>query len=205
MRRLIALLFTTVIMLGTMATAQAPAMTQFSSDMQMKSAKGDNMSGKYYMGDRQMRMDMNQRGMNMSMITDLKNKKSYMLMVDQKMYMEHALNDQNMRQGPGARMPKFEPECDPDHFTCKSAGTETVNGRLCEKWVYTAKDAGNEAENQTVWVDTKIHTPVRVVMGDGSQMDFTNIKEGTQDANLFKVPDGFQPFNSMMMGRPPKR
>jgi outer membrane lipoprotein-sorting protein len=205
MRRLAALLFTAVMMLGSLAIAQAPTMTQFSSDMTMKSARGENMTGKYYMGDRQIRMDMSQRGMNVSMITDLKARKSYMLMVDQKMFMEHSLDDHATPPGPGAHVPRFQPECDPDHFTCKSAGTETVNGRLAEKWVYTAKDAANEAENQTVWVDTKIHTPVRVMTGDGSQMDFTNIKEGRQDASLFKVPDGFQPFNPMMMGRPPKR
>jgi len=205
MKRFCFVLFSTVLLLASAAIAQPPTMSQFSADMTSKSAKGDTATGKFYMGDRKTRMDMTSHGMEVRMLFDLKAKKSYMLMVAQHMYMEHNIDEQPKGNMAGPSVPSFKPECDPDHFTCKSVGTEMVNGRLCDKWVYTAKDAGNEAANQTTWVDMKIRVPVRVIHGDGSQMDFTNIKEGPQEASLFELPAGYQPFNpmGMMGGRKP--
>ena len=205
MKRLATILISTLLLAGSFAIAQPPKPAPFSADMTFKPKQGETMTGKFYMGDRKIRMEMNSQMGPMIMINDMAAKKSYMLMTSQKMYMEHDINDAP-RGGPMAgRVPKLSPECDPDHFTCKDAGTETVNGRLCHKWVYTAKDAGNESANSTQWIDAKILTMVRVLNGDGSQMDFNNIKEGPQDDSLFKVPSDYQPFNpmNMMQGRRP--
>ena len=204
MKRFANVLITAALLLSTVAFAQGPKIHQFSSDMTIKSRQGDTMPGKFYMGDRKTRIEITAHDMPMVMISDMAAKKTYILFVSQKMVMERDINAKAPEGRQGGMMPqapRLQPECDPDHFTCKDAGMEMVNGRNCHKWVYTAKDAGNEAANSTQWIDESIMAPVRVVNGDGSQMDFTNIKEGTQDASLFKPPSDYQPFNPMgMMG-----
>ena len=202
MRRLASLLLSSAILFGTSLVAQAPP--QFSADMTMKMAKkGQNATGKYYFGNQKMRMDMSMDGHDVSNITDLQAKKGYMVMRQQHMYMEH---DLNQMAGPMGHMPRFDAPkdpnhpCDPDHFTCNKVGSEMMNGRMTDKWEYKAKDEGNEAANQTVWVDQKIHFPIRTITGDGTQMDLTNIKEGPQDASLFQPPAGYQKMGGFGMG-----
>jgi hypothetical protein len=155
-----------------------------------------------------MRMDMDSPGGGkaagpfggkVSMIVDGNAKTAYMLMTEQHMYMEFPL-DQNspMTQ----RMPKFEdmfkgsdPCAGREGATCKNLGTETVNGRTCDKWLITEKSGKTE----TFWIDQKLHFPIKAVVGDITTT-YTNIKEGSQDAALFKIPDGYTKMDMGAMG-----
>src|ERR1700753_3618376 len=112
-------------------------MTPFTADMSFKTKNGQEMNGKYYVGNSKLRMDMSAQGHDMSTITDPGTKTSYMLMHQQKMYMEIHAGQNPMQRGP--KMPDlkaFDPNnpCvnDPD-TTCKNEGTETVNGRSTDK------------------------------------------------------------------------
>jgi hypothetical protein len=193
------------------AFAQMPQ--PFSADMSTTSANGNlNMSGKMYISLPRMRIDMTNAGQQkspgpmggkMSMIVDGPAKTMYMLMTDQHMYMEFP-TDQNspMTQ----RMPKFsdmlkgsDPCSGREGATCKKLGTETVNGRSCDKWEITEKSGKTE----TLWMDQKLHFPIKVISGDITTQ-YTNIKEGAQDASLFKVPDGYRKMDIGSMQRPPR-
>src|SRR5581483_11059798 len=109
------------------AIAQAQFPQPFTADMTMKNKSGQDMTGKYYVGTNKMRFDMNAHGQNMSSIIDPATKTSYMLMHQQKMYMEiHAGQNAMMQRGP--KMPdlkSYDPSnpCanDPD-VTCKNEG-----------------------------------------------------------------------------------
>jgi hypothetical protein len=185
----------------------------FSADMTTTSASGNlNMSGKMYISMPRMRIDMTSAGQQkspgpmggkMSMIVDGPAKTMYMLMPEQNMYMEFPM-DQNspMTQ----RMPKFsdmlkgsDPCSGREGTTCKKLGTETVNGRSCDKWEITEKSGKTE----TLWMDQKLHFPIKSVVGDITTQ-YTNIKEGAQDASLFKIPDGYRKMDMGNMGRPPR-
>jgi hypothetical protein len=142
-------------------------------------------------------------GGNINMIMDLNAKTSYMLMPQQHMYMEFH-TDQN--SAAGQRMPKIEdliaagdPCAGRTGATCKKIGPETVNGRACEKWEMTEK-----AKTSTYWFDIKLRFPVKMVLADGMTTEYTNIKEGNQDASLFQVPAGYTKFDAASMGRPPR-
>jgi hypothetical protein len=181
----------------------------FSADFSTTSANGTlNMTGKMYFSMPRMRMDMDNPGGGkaagpfggkMSMVVDGNAKTAYMLMTEQHMYMEFPL-DQNspMTQ----RMPKFEdmfkgndPCAGREGTTCKKLGTETVNGRSCDKWLITEKSGKTE----TFWIDQKIHFVIKAIVGDMTTQ-YTNIKEGSQDASLFKIPDGYQKMDMSNMG-----
>ena len=187
----IAILFA---LLSAQAFAQFP--TPFTADMSFKSKNGEQMNGKYYVGEHKMRMDMNAHGHDISMITDPATKTSYSIMHQQKMYMEFHAGQNPMQRGP--KMPDLH-SYDPEHpcanqpdMTCEKAGSETVNGRSTDKWIFKDKKNG---EVTTAWVDQKLHFPIKSVTSDGSEMDLTNIHEGAPPASTFEVPAGYQKFD----------
>ena len=184
----------------------------FSADTSTTSAHGNlNMTGKVYFSLPNMRMDMNNTGQTkssgpmggkMSVIVGATAKKMYMVMTEQHMYMEFS-TDQNspMTQ----RMPNIQDMLKSGDMcaghegaTCKKVGTESISGRTCDKWEMTEKSGKTE----TFWMDQKLHFPIKVIAGDITTV-YTNIKEGAQDASLFKVPAGFQKFDMGSMGGGP--
>jgi uncharacterized cupredoxin-like copper-binding protein len=195
------------------AAAQMPtSMPQFSADMKAsgRSGPGGGMNGKIYFGDKKMRFDMNTGGRETYMIHDMGTQTSYMVMPQQKMYMEMKAN--MARRGPGSRMNDVKP-VDPsnpcaadENYTCKKEGTETVNGRETDKWLFTNKK--NPSDTRTVWVDQKLHFPIKMQSSEGDTWELTNIQEGPQPTSLFAVPSDYQKMDmgGMMGGmqRPPQ-
>ena len=201
------ILAASLFLLPLLAAAQLMGIPQFSADMSMKTEHGreGSMQGKMYFGGNKVRMDMSTQGHDMEMIHDTTTKTTYMIMPQQRMYMEMSATSPMSRRGPDWKdFRNFDPNnpcaSDPE-TTCKKVGTEEVNGRQCDKWEFTRKDGGT----RTVWIDQKLHFPVRVVSKDSS-WDLTNVKEGKQDASLFTVPAGFQKMDlgSMMGGSKPQ-
>ena len=196
-----------VLMAAQVFAVQAPQPKPFSADMTMSTPKGENMTGKVYYSLPKMRWDMNTHGQNISMITDGSSQTSYMIMHQQHMYMEMHANQVN----PMARnAPKLQDYAsfDPQNpcgkmadVTCKKAGTETVNGRACDKWVTTDKNG----RVTTAWIDQKLYFPIKSVTSDGTTMDMTNVKEGAPPASTFELPAGYTKMDlgSMMGGRKP--
>jgi outer membrane lipoprotein-sorting protein len=197
-----------LLLLAVPVFAQMPQ--PFSADFTTTSANGNaNMKGKFFFSPPKVRMDMTDTGQRqkapgpfggkMSMIMDGDAKMAYMLMPDAQMYMEFPTNANNPMTQRQTQWQDFKG--DPCSFnkdqgaTCKKLGTETVNGRSCDKWEVTEKSGKKE----TLWIDQKLHFPVRVTDGEITS-DFTNIKEGAQDASLFKVPAGYRKFDASMMG-----
>lgn len=181
----------------------------FSADMTVKNTQGPPMAGKFYYSGQKLRMDVNESGHDAIIIHDIPGQVSYMLMPQQKMYMEmRAGQNGMMHRGPDLRNLR---SFDPDHpcatltnTTCEKAGSETMNGRSTDKWIFTDKTNGQKS---TAWIDKKIHFPVRVVNENGSQTDFTNIQEGAPSASLFEIPSGYRKFDmgAMMGGRAPQQ
>ena len=183
------------------ALAQMPSPPQFSADMTMTSPRQhEQMAGKMFFDKGKMRMDMNTHGQNMSMISDSATQTSYMIMHAQRMYME--IHGTRSPMGRGPQMPDVKqfsenPCASEKNTTCRKVGTETVNGRVCDKWEFTSTNA---SENRTAWIDQKTHIPIKTVNADGTTMEFTNFKEGPQDASHFEVPAGYQKMDMGMMG-----
>ena len=205
-RRLV-LSYIALVALSITAVAQIPTgIPQFSADMKVSGRGGEGMGGRIYFGGQKTRFDMSGGGREMIMIHDAAKQTSYMLMPEQKMYME--MNA--AMQGRGPRMPDAKP-MDPTNpcsanegFTCKKVGTETVNGRSCDKWEFTSKN--NPRENHTAWIDQKLHFPIKNVGASGDVWELQNLKEGAQAGSLFEVPSDYTKMDmgGMMGGRPPR-
>lgn len=208
-RRLV-LGYIAVVILAVMAAAQIPTgIPQFSADMKMSGHGGGGMNGKIYFGGQKMRFEMNAGGHASVMISDPAKKTMYMLMPQEKMYMEMNANMAGGR-GRGPHMPDAKPmdpsnPCSTDsNYTCKKAGTETMNGRACDRWEFTSKS--NPKENHTTWIDQRLHFPIKNVGSEGDVWELQNLKEGSQAASLFEVPSDYTKMDmgGMMGGRPPR-
>jgi len=190
-----------ICLLVTLAAAQVPHFSPFSADMQMTSTQGSQgpreVDGKIFVGEGHMRLNMSMQGHESAVITDFATKTVDILMIEPKMYMEHKAGAMSRRGmgNPAEDLKPFDPEnpCanQPD-ITCKKIGMETVSGRNCEHWEITDKNG----KVINVWVDPKLHFPVKTVGNDGTIL-LTNIKEGQQDASVFQIPAD---FHKMEMG-----
>jgi outer membrane lipoprotein-sorting protein len=187
---------------------QAPQPRPFSADMAVTGAKnGENVTGKVYFSLPRTRMDMAAQGKNISMISNGSTQTSYMIMHDQRMYIEVHGNQPNPMT---RKIPSLDSSFDAQNpcgkqrdVTCKKEGTESVNGRMCDKWVSTDWNR----RTSTTWVDQKLYVPIRVISFEGTTMNLTNIKEGAPAASTFEVPAGYTKMNldgRMGGGRPPR-
>ncbi|HEY7895394.1 MAG TPA: hypothetical protein VIC24_10890 [Gemmatimonadaceae bacterium] len=77
----------------------------------------------------------------------------------------------------------------PPHFTCKSLGSESVDGRSAHKWQWT-NDAQNGGTGM-VWIDDKLQIVSRAEDKD-DHMELRNIKEGTVAASEFTPPASYK-------------
>jgi outer membrane lipoprotein-sorting protein len=164
---------------GAIAGQTAPPQP-FSADFATTSAAGGEMnSGKIYFSLPKMRMESSSKGQDSVIIMDQSIQTVYILMPKQRMYIESRTDQQNpmMRQG-----------------------TETVNGRVCDKWVTTGTKG-----TSTAWIDQKLSFPIKTQSANGEIWHLTNIKEGKPDASLFELPTGYQKMviPGMAGGGPP--
>jgi len=77
----------------------------------------------------------------------------------------------------------------PPHFTCKSLGSESVDGRAAHKWQWT-NDAQNGGSG-LVWIDDRLQV-VTKAEDSGDHMELRNIKEGTVAASMFTPPASYK-------------
>ena len=166
--------FTILIMAGT---AQA---LDFSADM-VTTANGQRMSGKIYVTQNKVRMDM----AGTTTISRIDKNVAWVLMPQQGVYMEQPIDPEKI-SGTAEKMP--------GEVERVSLGPDTVDGRAATKYkiVYTS-NAGRAAVVQ--WVDNASGIPVRTESEDKSWvMEYKNLKLGAPDDSLFEIPSGYQKF-----------
>ena len=177
---------TAVLALLTAVPAFAAGPREYSADMAMRSAEG-TMNGKIYVSGQLMRYEMGPA----ITITRLDRQVSYVLMPEQKMYMQ-----QPMDPSAGARA-GVEPEGD---VTREPLGPETFDGQSVEKVKVTSSDA-NGTTTVYQWLDGDSF-PVKVEAEDGSwSVEYRNKQVGSQPADLFEVPSDYQAFAMPDLGQ----
>lgn len=158
---------------GGIASAQ-----DFSADM-VSTTKGGVFTGKIYVAKEKTRMEMPQA----ITITRMDKNIVWILMPEQKMYMEQPLKPEKV----AASTDKMPGEIERKHL-----GTETVDGKKTEKYriVYTVE---NKRETIFQWVDTDSGFPIKTAAEDGSwATEYKNLKVAKQPDTLFEIPAGYQ-------------
>ena len=175
MRRII---FVITILFSALLTFSVQAY-DFSADTVIKD-KNTTVNGKIFVSGEKTRIEMPE----MTLIARIDKKVAYMLMPQQKAYMEHPVNT-NM-----VVSEKF-----PDEVERKLVGQEKIDGRATDKYLIKIKSE-KRTEQVYQWVCKSIKLPIKTAALSGSwSMEFKNIKIGKQSPGLFEVPAGDSKFN----------
>lgn len=177
----------------TLATEGSKA--EYSADTIMETAQG-KMKGHIYSAPGKERREMNQSGQKMITIMRQDKKVVWMLMPDQKMYMESPIDTR--RQPENLNGYKIEQT---------PMGTETINGVSTTKGKVIMTDSKGAKMGGFMWTTAEgivVKTDV-IAMDKGSKMrmkmDLTNLKVGHQDPALFEIPADYTRMDmGAMMG-----
>jgi hypothetical protein len=143
---------------------------EFSADIIQTIPQQETRQGKIYVGNDQVRTDINVGGKTMIQIIDMKQQTAYMIDPGQKSYMERKAGPGELNPGGGVAAKDADPCAGMQNLACSRIGVESVNGRPAEKW-----ELENTAQGQSgklvIWLDKERHIPVRQELPDGTIME----------------------------------
>ena len=168
----------------------------FTADMVVNAGKDRNFHGKMYAGNHALRMQMEVRpGVESTTIVRYDKKVIWVLMTDQKRYMEMPMNP---RAGMMATLRDQDTK-----YEIKDLGAEKVGQYACEKYEIHWSRNGHES-NGLVWVASSGGVKGMIVRAQdektGATTEYSNIQPGEPAASLFEVPAGYQKFDMPGMG-----
>jgi len=162
-------------------SAALAAAAEFSAEIVMKGPDGQAMNGKVFVKGQKIRQEMQQDGETVVTILRVDRRLSWILLVDEKVYME-------MKMKESSEDPSLAEKSDPAKV--RRLGKETVNGFVCEKVQVT--DQGTVV---TQWISEELAWPIKgeVKSPEGtSTHEYRNIRKGGVSDSLFEIPPGFQ-------------
>jgi hypothetical protein len=186
---------------GMAAGFQEPKV-EYSADQYI--ATGDKiLKSKVYYAPKKQRMDVEETGGEQYIITRLDRKVFWIVMPEQKMYMERGLTGDAKTPGEQARDLR---EC---NLTRKGSGKETVNGVSATRSAIEMSCPDGANFSGDIWESKDgILVKMDVTARDGStakasiKTELKNLKIGKQDPKLFEVPSGYRQM-SMPIGISP--
>jgi hypothetical protein len=181
--------------------AQVPSPRAFSADFTNHATPQSTVTGKIYSSPPLLRMDASVNGSESRDSIYSDGKLSYIFWPARHSYREF---HEDRETDPTAKAILAEKMFDPEHPcgpfpSCTKQGEETIDGRLCEKWLMVNKKYGS----QTTYFDKKLLFPIRRVEASGTVWQLTNIIEAKPDVSIFEVPTGYKkvtPLGGIMSG-----
>lgn len=157
-------------------TAQAEiAGVQFSAEMSSRGPEGPPSTGRMYVGDGRIRIEMTQEGHEIVRINDQKHRIEWILFPERKSYLERAAPAGD--SSPAAMVtPSAENNpCEGlQGVACRRAGEEDVAGRAAIKWEMTVTHEGKVLTG-TQWLDVQRGLPLKYLMPNGQSMELKMI------------------------------
>jgi len=175
---------------------------EYSADMVI-TAENEATSYKIYhaLGGKQ-RQEMNFEGTSQAVITRPDKKVSWVLMPEQKMYMETGFEQASEQMAQGSQPPDMS-ECAMD---ATPAGSESINGVQATRSKISMSCPNNFKYDGDMWV-TKEGIMVKMdatTVADGHrsrfQTELKNLKVGKQNPALFEIPAGYEKLSPAGMG-----
>jgi len=136
-------------------------------------------------GEVKYRMDMEEDGQEVVVLVDQIAGMTYVLLPEEKIYMEMPSDDLQSLMNDPFQAAKFTETVGEK----SKIGSEKVSGYACD--VYDVKRDGDVILK--LWVSEKFGFPLKIVIpGEGGRtMELKNIKEGAPEEELFTMPAGF--------------
>ncbi len=164
--------------------AAAAFAQEFSADV-VTTSKDGNFTGKLYVMKDKVRMENAQS----IMISRMDKSVMWLCLPGQKMYMEQPLD-----------MSTFAASADkmPGEIERQKVGEEEVDGHMCDKYKIDYSYQGKTGSTY-VWLTKDSTVPIKSAAADGSwTMEYRNFQLGTQRADLFELPAGYQKLSMDM-------
>ena len=168
--------------------------TEFSADVIME-RMGQATQGKMYFKDKKVRQE----------ITGPTGGKQIVIVLpeESKMYMLDPVNKTVMTLPftASSKTMAYDPAEMDNLGTRKPLGTETVNGYVCDKFLFTFHD--KNLGSMTLWESRKLKMPIRMHYpggpGGAVKTEFRNIKMGGVSDKVFTIPSGYQQMQMPQM------
>lgn len=145
---------------------------QFSAETIQRGSTGEASSGKMFVGEGKMRMEMSAQGQSLVRITDEKRKVEWLLFPDQKTYLERQAGPDQTGSASSPSAAAADPCAGIPGLTCRKLGDEDVGGRPAAKWEIT----GNQDDKPVTsvqWIDRERGIPLRQQFPDGGKMELS--------------------------------
>jgi hypothetical protein len=168
---------------------------ELSADVVTQRANGTVERGKLYKGRAAVRLELSAgtQAPNGVIIYDLNRQVGYSLTPAMKVYVERpglAAGPVSMfvpqKGNPCALVPGVARDA-----ACQKIGSETINGRRCEKWQATQTRGGRTIVGDA-WVDSELQLAIKWQDSRGEIGQLENIHLGPQSASLFALPSGYR-------------
>ena len=162
-------------------SSSVPAFSQeFSSNVITKTKEGI-VNGKVFVSKDKIRMEME----SAISIARTDKKMVWMLLPKEKIYMEMPMGAENtvtlMNKVPG-------------EISRKLLGTETIAGRVTEKYEVQYQDK-DKKQTIHIWLSKDLQFPLKSSNVDGSwSVEYIDVKEGPQPAAMFELPADYKKF-----------
>jgi hypothetical protein len=190
-RRLLGVVLGTILLLWAGLVQAA----EFSATM-ITQTGGLEIPGKVYVKGDKMRNEIQASGHPIINILRPDQKLVWIIMPQQKAYMEMPIN-------PGTQQ-QMMALTDKEKAKMKKVGSETIAGYNCDKYETTMDHQGKSMKVYT-WVATDLGVPIRVVSEDGSfSMEYKDIKPVEVSDSLFEAPQGYKKMK-MPFAMPPSK
>ncbi len=192
---LIAVLLTAGLVVAQLpAGAQGPAQMNWEYEAdQVITSGGESNTSKIFVSKDRMRLEMaSRRGQQGISIVRFDKKLAWVLMPEQKMYMEVPLQDRDALSGrnPNAKVER------------QLVGQEVVNGHPAKKYRTTVTQEGRTVTGYQWLATTLQDLPIKWQDETGrTSGELRNIKVGRPAAGLFEIPAGYQKFSMPVPGQ----
>jgi outer membrane lipoprotein-sorting protein len=164
-------------LLSVQANAQpVTAAVEFSAEMYQKAPQGQEVQGKIHVGKDRMRTEMTQGGQQMIQIVDNAQRVQWMINPAQRSYMEQRAPADGPAPAPakaGGNPCEGMPGA-----TCRSLGSDPLQGRAAEKWELTMTQQG-QSYTMTQWIDQERGMPLRQEMPNQQIMELKMVGPDT--------------------------
>jgi hypothetical protein len=169
---------------------------EFSATMVTK-AGGMEIPGKVYVKGDKMRNEIQASGHPIINILRPDKMLVWIIMPQQKAYMEMPINQ-------GTQQQMMTTLTEKQKAKMKKVGSETIDGYACEKYETTVNHQGKSMKVYT-WIATDLGVPIKVVSEDGSfSMEYKDIKPMQLADSQFEAPEGYKKVKMPFAMPPPK-
>jgi|UniRef100_A0A7V6A5U3 hypothetical protein len=177
-RRFLAVILVVILFLGA-GSAQA---AEFSATMITK-AGGMDIPGKVYVKGDKMRSEIQAAGHPVINILRPDKKVAWIIMPQQKAYMEMPINAGTQQQ--------MLTLSEQQKAKLKKLGNETIDGYTCDKYA-TTMDHHGKSMKAFVWIPPDLGVPIKIVAEDGSfSMEYKEIRPGGVEDSRFEPPQDY--------------